>query len=134
MKFQIPETDCTFQRYTVQKVLPQKYTVLYCTLLPLQDVQWGDIDYMERYLCFTYDKSKFGRLPQIVDDLHSKNMRFVPILDPCVGNQEPPGTYPAYDRGLQDDVFIKCRGKNGEGQVRVQSATKGLFCVLCNKI
>ena len=37
--------------------------------IPL-DVQWNDIDYMDKNNDFTYDPVRFGGLPQFVEDLH----------------------------------------------------------------
>lgn len=39
-------------------------------------MQWNDIDYMDEYRDFTYNKAKFAGLPEFVDDLHSKGMHF----------------------------------------------------------
>ena len=36
---------------------------------------------MFNYRDFTYDHNKYFGLDDFVDDLHSKNMRYVPILD-----------------------------------------------------
>lgn len=34
-------------------------------------------------------------------------MHYVPMIDSGVAAAEEPGTYPPYDEGLRDDVFIK---------------------------
>ena len=34
------------------------------------DVQWNDIDYMDKNNDFTYDPVRFAGLPQFVEDLH----------------------------------------------------------------
>ena len=46
----------------------------------LQDVQWNDIDYMERFLDFTFDPASFATLPDMVKDLHAHGQRYVMIL------------------------------------------------------
>ncbi|KAM3654006.1 LOW QUALITY PROTEIN: maltase-glucoamylase-like, partial [Ammospiza maritima maritima] len=71
--------------------------------IPL-DVQYADIDYMERQLDFTLSP-RFQKLPQLVRDIRARGMRFVLILDPAISANET--NYPAYERGLQRDVFIK---------------------------
>lgn len=43
-------------------------------------MQWNDIDYMEEYRDFTYDKTKFAGLPEFVEDLHSKGMHYVLMI------------------------------------------------------
>ncbi|XP_069701371.1 lysosomal alpha-glucosidase-like [Periplaneta americana] len=79
--------------------------------IPL-DVQWNDLDYMERWNDFTYDKEKFKGLPEFVNELHQAGMHYIPLIDPGVSASEEPGTYPPYDDGLQMDIFIK----NSTGQ------------------
>ena len=45
----------------------------------LQDVQYADIDYMDRQLDFVLDP-EFARLPQLVDEMRAEGMRFIFIL------------------------------------------------------
>ncbi|KAM9358900.1 sucrase-isomaltase, intestinal [Symphorus nematophorus] len=68
------------------------------------DVQYADIDYMERQLDFVLDK-EFTGLPALVDSMRGEGMRFIFILDPAISGNET--DYPAYERGLAADVFIK---------------------------
>ena len=46
----------------------------------LQDVQYGDIDIMERELDFTYDKVNFAGLPEYIKELKEKGIKFITIL------------------------------------------------------
>uniref|UniRef100_A0A8K9X5J6 Maltase n=1 Tax=Oncorhynchus mykiss TaxID=8022 RepID=A0A8K9X5J6_ONCMY len=69
------------------------------------DVQYADIDYMERQLDFVLD-SQFQGLPALVDHMRGEGMRFIFILDPAIGANETT-TYTAFDRGVEEDVFIK---------------------------
>jgi alpha-glucosidase (family GH31 glycosyl hydrolase) len=48
--------------------------------LPL-DTQWSDIDWMQDYRDFTFDPVNFEYLPSFVEDLHKKNMHYIPIID-----------------------------------------------------
>uniref|UniRef100_A0A3B4B102 P-type domain-containing protein n=1 Tax=Periophthalmus magnuspinnatus TaxID=409849 RepID=A0A3B4B102_9GOBI len=44
------------------------------------DVQYGDIDYMERQLDFVLDEVNFKGLPALVDSMRAEGMRFIFIL------------------------------------------------------
>ncbi|XP_012663563.1 sucrase-isomaltase, intestinal [Otolemur garnettii] len=69
------------------------------------DVQYTDIDYMERQLDFTID-DEFSELPQFVDRIRGEGMKYIIILDPAIsGNETKP--YPAFTRGIEKDVFVK---------------------------
>uniref|UniRef100_A0A8C6T772 Si:ch73-12o23.1 n=1 Tax=Neogobius melanostomus TaxID=47308 RepID=A0A8C6T772_9GOBI len=72
-----------------------------------QDVQWNDIDYMDKFLDFTYDPVHFDSLPELVKDLHAHDQRYVMILDPGISSTQPQGEYWPYDEGLRRGVFIK---------------------------
>ncbi|KAM7121734.1 maltase-glucoamylase isoform 1-T3 [Molossus nigricans] len=69
------------------------------------DVQYSDIDYMERQLDFTLS-DKFAGFPALIARMKAAGMRVIIILDPAIsGNETQP--YPAFTRGVEDDVFIK---------------------------
>ncbi|XP_065700522.1 sucrase-isomaltase, intestinal [Patagioenas fasciata] len=68
------------------------------------DVQYADIDYMERQLDFTIG-TRFTGLPALVNRVKAQGMRFIIILDPTISGNET--DYPPFSRGVQDDVFIK---------------------------
>uniref|UniRef100_A0A8C3X523 Maltase-glucoamylase n=1 Tax=Catagonus wagneri TaxID=51154 RepID=A0A8C3X523_9CETA len=69
------------------------------------DVQYSDIDYMERQLDFTLSP-KFDGFPALINRLQAEGMRVILILDPAIsGNETKP--YPPFTRGVEDDVFIK---------------------------
>ena len=70
------------------------------------DVQWGDIDYMDRRLDFTVDPVGFAGLEEFVSQVHETGMKFVPILDPAISSGEPSGSYPAFDNGQELDVWV----------------------------
>lgn len=46
-------------------------------------MQYGDIDYMDSKLDFTYDKALYNGLPNFVDELHDKGQKYVIILVRC---------------------------------------------------
>ncbi|NWH94755.1 MGA protein, partial [Aegithalos caudatus] len=68
------------------------------------DVQYTDIDYMDRNLDFTLSP-RFAGLPALVNKIKSEGMRFIIILDPGISGNET--NYPAFDRGVTDDVFVQ---------------------------
>ncbi|RWS03137.1 lysosomal alpha-glucosidase-like protein [Dinothrombium tinctorium] len=68
-------------------------------LIPF-DVQWNDMDYMNRRNDFTVDLRTYKYLPIFVDYLHRIGMRYVMIIEPGISGGEKPGTYMPYDEGL----------------------------------
>ncbi|XP_076422556.1 maltase-glucoamylase isoform X6 [Peromyscus maniculatus bairdii] len=69
------------------------------------DVQYSDIDYMERQLDFTLSP-KFSGFPDLINRMKGNGMRVILILDPAIsGNETQP--YPAFTRGLENNVFIR---------------------------
>ncbi|KAJ7995347.1 hypothetical protein DPEC_G00243620 [Dallia pectoralis] len=68
------------------------------------DVQYADIDYLERQLDFVLD-SQFQGLPALVKSMRDEGMRFIFILDPAISGNET--YYPAFESGKAQDVFIK---------------------------
>lgn len=61
---------------------------------------------MNDYRDFTYDETAFTGLPQFVDELHAKNMKFVPIIDAGIAVR-PGQNYEAYDLAESQGLFIK---------------------------
>ncbi|NXH29482.1 MGA protein, partial [Myiagra hebetior] len=68
------------------------------------DVQYSDIDYMERQIDFTIS-TRFSGLPALINKIKAEGMRFIIILDPAISGNET--NYPAFTRGVEKDVFIK---------------------------
>lgn len=86
-----------------------------------QDVQWNDLDYMERYLDFTLG-SDFATLPDMIKDMHAHDQRYVMIVDPGISSTQPEGSYWPYDEGLRRDVFIK----DADGETLIGKVWPGL--------
>ncbi|XP_022104698.1 maltase-glucoamylase, intestinal-like [Acanthaster planci] len=81
--------------------------------IPL-DIQYGDIDYMDRQMDFTIGQNYQG-LGDFVDELKANGTHYIIILDPAIAANETAGSYPAYDEGVTGDVYIK--GPDGESDL-----------------
>ncbi|MBN1963707.1 MAG: glycoside hydrolase family 31 protein, partial [Anaerolineae bacterium] len=68
------------------------------------DVLYFDIDYMDGYRCFTWDRKRFPRLPGLLSDLAQQGFKAVAILDPGI-KVDP--NYTVYQEGLRDNLFLK---------------------------
>ncbi|NXP37418.1 LYAG glucosidase, partial [Leiothrix lutea] len=76
------------------------------------DVQWNDLDYADAKRDFTFNKKSFKDYPEMVQDFHSRGLRYIMIVDAGISSSGPPGTYKPYDEGLRRGVFIR----NSTGQ------------------
>jgi len=68
------------------------------------DVQWNDIDNMDKHNDFTYDHENFKDLPRFIQKLHSLNMHYMILFDPGVSQEE---NYYPYELGKEMDIFVK---------------------------
>lgn len=68
------------------------------------DAIWFDIDYMDQFKIFTFDKSKFPDPRGVNDYLHQKGMKGVWMIDPGVKAENG---YSIYDEGSQLDNWVK---------------------------
>ncbi|KAG2317308.1 hypothetical protein Bca52824_020430 [Brassica carinata] len=79
------------------------------------DVIWMDIDYMDGFRCFTFDKERFPDPSALAKYLHNNGFKAVWMLDPGIKKEEG---YSAYDSGSKDDVWVKqADGKPFIGEV-----------------
>ncbi|XP_047450351.1 sucrase-isomaltase, intestinal [Mugil cephalus] len=90
--------------YKDDKEIKDLYTEMRAAGIPY-DVQYADIDYMDRQLDFVLDP-EFAGLPELVNTMRGEGMRFIFILDPAISGNET-RYYPAFERGKAADVFIK---------------------------
>ncbi|XP_037382547.1 sucrase-isomaltase, intestinal [Talpa occidentalis] len=84
--------------------IQQLYDEMVAAQIPY-DVQYTDIDHMERQLDFTIGES-FHDLPQFVDKIRNEGMKYIIILDPAISGNETE-SYSAFEKGLEKDVFVK---------------------------
>ncbi|URD84079.1 Glycosyl hydrolases family 31, partial [Musa troglodytarum] len=79
------------------------------------DVIWMDIDYMDGFRCFTFDKERFSDPKSMVNDLHASGFNAIWMLDPGIKSEEG---YFVYESGSENDVWIKkADGKPYVGEV-----------------
>jgi len=68
------------------------------------DVLHLDIDYMDGYRVFTWDKERFPNPARLAADLRAQGFRLVSIIDPGVKSDPD---YAVYRSGLEQDYFIR---------------------------
>ncbi len=73
------------------------------------DAIYLDIDYMDGYRCFTWNKDYFPDPKQMISDLKTDGFQTVVMIDPGIRVDED---YPVYAEGMAADVF--CRRSSGE--------------------
>lgn len=73
------------------------------------DVIHLDIDYMDGYRVFTWDKKKFEDPKKFLKNLKNMGFKIVTIIDPGVKKDEG---YSIYDEGIKNDYFA--RDKDGK--------------------
>ena len=71
--------------------------------LPI-DTFWGDIDILQDYRIFTLNKDNFYDLPELIEEIHDHNYKFVPIVDLGFPLNE---IDEFYLRGKKTNAFIK---------------------------
>lgn len=76
---------------------------------------WYDIDYMDEYRVFTWDRKDFSAPAELNNVLKEAGIRTVTIIDPGVKLESG---YPVYDQGKQLEVFCKtASGRDYVGRV-----------------
>ena len=79
------------------------------------DVIWMDIDYMERFKIFTFDKTKIPDPKGVNDYLHAKGFHSVWMIDPGVKIEKD---YPVYESGTAGNHWVQTAdGKEFHGSV-----------------
>ncbi|XP_050706876.1 maltase-glucoamylase-like isoform X2 [Eriocheir sinensis] len=72
-----------------------------------QDVQYADIDHMDRRLDFTVDPVNFQGLQEYVESVKKEGLRFIVILDPAINAELGAAEYLVHQRARDQDVYIK---------------------------
>eukprot|EP00117_Sycon_ciliatum_P022886 scpid16282/ scgid19611/ Sucrase-isomaltase, intestinal; Sucrase; Isomaltase len=93
--------------YNSTDALKQVYEKYSSNNFPM-DTLWSDIDHMDKYRDFTFDKNgSYKGLDDFVKNtLHKDNRRYVPIVDAGIAIVRD-GSYPTFDEGQKADIFIK---------------------------
>jgi len=86
--------------------------------IPLE-VMWTDIDYMDGRQDFTTDPERFPipKMRELISTLHSRDQRYVLILDPGIHVKD---NYSTYTRGHEMGAFLK--EKDGSDYLGIQWA------------
>jgi alpha-glucosidase len=82
------------------------------------DAIWLDIDYMDAYRVFTWDKDRFPDPATMTADLAADGFKLVTIVDPGV---KVDGGFPVYNQGAEQGYFCK----NPDGSVFVGKVWPG---------
>ncbi|MCK4912987.1 MAG: DUF5110 domain-containing protein [Planctomycetes bacterium] len=79
------------------------------------DVIWMDIDYMDGFRIFTFDKKGFPNPAELNDALHKMGFKSIWMIDPGVKAEKG---YFVYDQGCSGDHWVKTAdGKEYNGKV-----------------
>jgi alpha-glucosidase len=78
------------------------------------DAIWLDIDYMNGFRIFTFDRKRFPRPRRLMEDLATDGFRTVAIVDP--GLKADPD-WEVYREGLRKGCFVTQQGKVYRGRV-----------------
>lgn len=63
-----------------------------------------DIDYMDKYKVFTWNKKAFQHPKEMIEDLANEGFKIVTIIDPGVKVEDG---YSVYEEGVKNDYFVK---------------------------
>lgn len=105
--------QCRWHRYTQKQweELGQKYRT---KGIPC-DALWLDIDYMDEYRVFTWNKKDFPNIKSTLEKLKDKGFRAITIIDPGVKFDKQ---YAVFEEGAERNLF--CKTESGQmyiGQV-----------------
>jgi alpha-glucosidase len=82
------------------------------------DVLWYDIDYMDQFRVFSFNKEHFPDPKKLNADLLKDGFHNVWMIDPGVKFEKQPGVTEIFDTGTQKDVWVKnAKGETYQGEV-----------------
>lgn len=73
------------------------------------DAIYLDIDHMDKFKVFTWDRTRFSDPKGMIERLHEKGFKVIPIVDPAIKVEKG---YYIFDEGMENDYFLK--KTNGE--------------------
>ena len=79
------------------------------------DVIYLDVDYMNGYRVFSWDKTRFPNPEKMIADLKAEGFKTVLIIDPGIKRDE---NYSTYTDGLKNDIYVK----NPDGSTLIRNA------------
>ena len=79
------------------------------------DVIYLDVDYMNGYRVFSWDKTRFPNPSKMISDLKAEGFKTVLIIDPGIKRDE---NYSTYTDGLKNDIYVK----NPDGSTLIRNA------------
>ena len=79
------------------------------------DAIYLDVDYMDGYRVFSWDKTRFPNPSKMIADLKADGFKTVLIIDPGVKRDE---NYSVYTEGVKNNIFVK----NADGSVLIRNA------------
>jgi alpha-glucosidase len=82
------------------------------------DVIYLDVDYMDEYRVFTWDKKRFPDPAKMISDLKADGFKTVLIINPGIKQDE---NYSTYTDGVKNNIFVK----NADGSLLIRSAWAG---------
>jgi alpha-glucosidase len=82
------------------------------------DVIWYDIDYMDSFRVFTFDRQHFPDPRKLNNDLLAQGFHNVWMIDPGVKVEAKPGVTEIFDTGTQQGVWVRnAKGETYQGEV-----------------
>ncbi len=99
--------QCRWKAYTEKDI--RELAANYRKLGIPCDTLWLDIDYMDGFRVFTWNRERFPDMKKLTDEMLEKGFRMITIVDPGV-KYDP--SYSACREGIKGDHFCRCANGN----------------------